>query len=38
MMNMVRVLNTIDKLEDFKNFIKKAGSVGELKGFLGKSV
>ncbi|MBF0466330.1 MAG: hypothetical protein HQK94_14755 [Nitrospirae bacterium] len=38
LMNMVRVLNTIDKLEEFKNFIKKAGSVDEMKLFLGKSV
>jgi hypothetical protein len=38
LMNMVRVLNTINKLEEFKNFIKKAGSVDELKEFLGKSV
>ncbi len=38
LMNMVRVLNTIDKLEEFKNLIKKAGSVDELKGYLGKGV
>ena len=38
LMNMVRVLNTIDKLEEFKNFIKKAGSVDELREFLGKSI
>jgi len=38
LMNMVRVLNTIDKLEDFKNFIKRAGSVDELKEFLGNSI
>ncbi len=38
LMNMVKALNTIDKLEDFKNFIKKAGSVDELKEFLMKRV
>ncbi|MEO5358605.1 MAG: hypothetical protein H7844_15090 [Nitrospirae bacterium YQR-1] len=38
LMNMVRVINTIDKLEEFKNLIKKAGSVDELQGFLEKSV
>ncbi|MBF0519605.1 MAG: hypothetical protein HQK92_07775 [Nitrospirae bacterium] len=38
LMNIVRVLNTIEKLEDFKNIIRKAGSVDELKNFLGKSI
>jgi hypothetical protein len=37
-MNMVRVLNTIDKLENFRNFIRKAGSIDELKEFLTRSV
>ena len=38
LMNMVRILNTVDKLEEFKNLIKKTGSVDELKEFLGKNV
>ncbi|MBF0466226.1 MAG: hypothetical protein HQK88_04725 [Nitrospirae bacterium] len=38
LMNMVRAINTIDKLEEFKNLIKNAGSVSELKDFLAKSV
>ncbi|WP_420264419.1 hypothetical protein [Candidatus Magnetominusculus dajiuhuensis] len=38
LMNMVRVMSTVDKLEEFKNLIRKAGSVDDLKGFLGKSV
>ncbi|MEO5358671.1 MAG: hypothetical protein H7844_15430 [Nitrospirae bacterium YQR-1] len=38
LMNMVKAINTIDKLEEFKNLIKKAGSVDELQGFLEKSV
>ncbi len=38
LMNMVRVINTVDKLEVFKNLIKKAGSVNELKEFLGKNI
>lgn len=38
LMNIVRAINTVDKLEDFKNLIKKTGSMNELKDFLGKSV
>jgi hypothetical protein len=38
LMNMVRAIPTVDKLEEFKNLIKKAGSVDELKGFWGKSI
>ncbi|MEO5357893.1 MAG: hypothetical protein H7844_11430 [Nitrospirae bacterium YQR-1] len=38
LMNMVKAINTIDKLEAFKNLIKKAGSVDELKVFLVKNV
>lgn len=38
LMNIVRAINTLDKLEEFKNFIKKAASVDELKEFLGKNV
>ncbi|MEO5357770.1 MAG: hypothetical protein H7844_10790, partial [Nitrospirae bacterium YQR-1] len=38
LMNIVKAISTIDKLEDFKNFIKKAGSVDELNEFLTKSV
>jgi hypothetical protein len=37
LMNIVRVINTVDKLEEFKNLIKKADSVVELKEFLGMS-
>ncbi|MBF0464522.1 MAG: hypothetical protein HQK88_09260 [Nitrospirae bacterium] len=38
LMNMVKALNTVDKLEEFKNLIKLAGSMDELKAFLGKSL
>ncbi|MEO5357658.1 MAG: hypothetical protein H7844_10220 [Nitrospirae bacterium YQR-1] len=38
MMNMVRAINKMDKLEEFKNLIKKAGSVDELKEFLTNSI
>ncbi|MBF0617866.1 MAG: hypothetical protein HQK88_13755, partial [Nitrospirae bacterium] len=38
LMNIVRAINTIDKLEDFKNLIKKADSIDELKEFLGRIV
>ncbi|MBF0458773.1 MAG: hypothetical protein HQK99_12865 [Nitrospirae bacterium] len=38
LMNMVRVVDSVDKLEEFKNLIRKAGSVDELKDFLGKGV
>ncbi|QWR76558.1 hypothetical protein [Candidatus Magnetomonas plexicatena] len=38
LMNMVRTMNSIDKLEEFKNLIKKAVSTDELKEFLGNSV
>ncbi|MBF0519709.1 MAG: Rpn family recombination-promoting nuclease/putative transposase [Nitrospirae bacterium] len=38
LMNIVRAISTVDKLEEFKNLIRKAGSVYELKEFLGKSV
>ncbi|MEO5355793.1 MAG: hypothetical protein H7844_00660 [Nitrospirae bacterium YQR-1] len=34
LINSVKAISTIEKLEDFKNFIKKAGSVDELKEFL----
>ncbi|MBF0567601.1 MAG: hypothetical protein HQK95_01920 [Nitrospirae bacterium] len=35
LMNMVRAIDSIDKLEEFKNLIRKTGSVDELKGFWG---
>jgi hypothetical protein len=38
LMNMVRAINTIDKLEELKNLIKRAGSVDELREFLGKNI
>ncbi|MBF0486693.1 MAG: hypothetical protein HQK98_00895 [Nitrospirae bacterium] len=38
LMNMVRAIPTVNKLEEFKNLIKKAGSVDELRGFWGRSV
>ncbi|MBF0536461.1 MAG: hypothetical protein HQK90_15815 [Nitrospirae bacterium] len=38
LMNMVRAMNTVDQLENFKNLIKNSGSVDELKEFLGKNV
>ncbi len=38
LMNMVRAINTIDTLGEFKNLIRKAGSVDELKEFLGKNI
>ncbi|MEO5358667.1 MAG: Yae1 family protein [Nitrospirae bacterium YQR-1] len=37
LMKIVKGINTIDKLEAFKNLIKKADSVDELKEFLTKS-
>ncbi|MEO5358795.1 MAG: hypothetical protein H7844_16080, partial [Nitrospirae bacterium YQR-1] len=37
-MNMVRAIDTVDKLEEFKNLIKKAGSVDELREFLSNSI
>lgn len=36
LMNMVRAIPTVDKLEEFKNLIKKAGSVDDLKEFFGR--
>ncbi|KWT94629.1 hypothetical protein [Candidatus Magnetominusculus xianensis] len=38
LMNMVRVIPTVDKLEEFKNLIKKADSVDGLRGFWGRSI
>ncbi len=38
LMNMVRAINTVDKLEVFRNLIKKAGSVDELKEFFTNSI
>ncbi|MBF0464250.1 MAG: hypothetical protein HQK94_04095 [Nitrospirae bacterium] len=38
LMNIVRAVNTLDKLEEFKNLIKTASSVEALKEFLSKSV
>ncbi|MBF0552988.1 MAG: Yae1 family protein, partial [Nitrospirae bacterium] len=38
LMTRARAITTIDKLEEFKNLIKKAASVDELKGFLDNSV
>lgn len=35
---MVRVTGSVDRLEKFKNLIKTAASVDELKGFLVKSI
>ncbi|MEO5360185.1 MAG: hypothetical protein H7843_07010 [Nitrospirota bacterium] len=37
LMNMVRAIPTVDKLEGFKNLIKKADSADELKGFFGEA-
>ncbi|MBF0552963.1 MAG: hypothetical protein HQK96_00230 [Nitrospirae bacterium] len=37
LMNMVRIMPTVDELEEFKNLIKKTGLVDELRGFLGKN-
>lgn len=33
LMGKVRAVDSIDKLEAFKNLIKKAGSLDELNGF-----
>ncbi|WP_420267040.1 hypothetical protein [Candidatus Magnetominusculus dajiuhuensis] len=38
LMDMVRVIDSLDKIEEFKNLIRKAGSVDELKDFLGKGI
>ncbi|MEO5356740.1 MAG: hypothetical protein H7844_05505 [Nitrospirae bacterium YQR-1] len=38
LMNMVRAISTVVKLEEFKNLIKKADSTDELKEFLTKNV
>ncbi|MEO5355939.1 MAG: hypothetical protein H7844_01410 [Nitrospirae bacterium YQR-1] len=38
LMDMVRIVPTVDKLEEFKNLIKKSGSIEELKEFLGKNI
>ncbi|MBF0520121.1 MAG: hypothetical protein HQK92_10380 [Nitrospirae bacterium] len=38
LMNIVRAINTLDKLEDFKNLIRSADLIDELKDFLGKNV
>jgi predicted transposase YdaD len=38
LMNMVRAISTVDKLEEFKNLIKKAGSGDDLKGFWEKNM
>ncbi|WP_420264349.1 hypothetical protein [Candidatus Magnetominusculus dajiuhuensis] len=39
LMNMVRAIPTVDiNLEEIKNLIRKAGSVDELRGFLGKGI
>ncbi|MBF0568472.1 MAG: hypothetical protein HQK95_06335 [Nitrospirae bacterium] len=38
LMDKVRVLPTVDKLDEFKNLIRKAASLDELKDFLGKNV
>ncbi|MBF0458751.1 MAG: hypothetical protein HQK99_12755 [Nitrospirae bacterium] len=37
LMSLVRIMPTVDKLEEFKNLIKKAGSLDELREFLGQS-
>ncbi|MBF0320644.1 MAG: hypothetical protein HQL01_12665 [Nitrospirae bacterium] len=33
LMDMVRAISTVDKLEEFKNLIRKAGSLDELRGY-----
>ncbi|MBF0517771.1 MAG: hypothetical protein HQK97_11765 [Nitrospirae bacterium] len=38
LMSKVRIMHALDELEEFKSLIKKAGSVDELKEFLGKCV
>ncbi|KWT82791.1 hypothetical protein [Candidatus Magnetominusculus xianensis] len=38
LMDMARVVDSIDKLEAFKNLIKKAGSLDELRGFLRENI
>ncbi|MBF0515927.1 MAG: hypothetical protein HQK97_02250 [Nitrospirae bacterium] len=37
LMPLVRAVDCVDKLEEFKNLIKTATAVDELKGFLGQS-
>ncbi|WP_420263798.1 hypothetical protein [Candidatus Magnetominusculus dajiuhuensis] len=37
LMDMLRVVDSIDKLVEFKNLIKKTDSLDELKGFFGKT-
>ncbi|MBF0458901.1 MAG: hypothetical protein HQK99_13520 [Nitrospirae bacterium] len=37
LMGMVRTVDSVDKLEGFKNLIRKAASLDELKGFFAKS-
>ncbi|MBF0519624.1 MAG: Yae1 family protein [Nitrospirae bacterium] len=38
LMSVVRAINSLDKLEELKNLIKKASSVDELKMFLANSI
>ncbi|MBF0458834.1 MAG: hypothetical protein HQK99_13170 [Nitrospirae bacterium] len=38
LMDMVRVVNSVDKLKEFRNLIKKSNSLDELKDFLDKSI
>ena len=38
LMDMVRAIGTVDKLEEFKNLIRKTGLLEELKVFLGSGV
>ncbi|MBF0488001.1 MAG: hypothetical protein HQK98_07550 [Nitrospirae bacterium] len=38
LMDMVSVIGNVDKLEEFKNLIKKSDSLDELKRFLGKGM
>jgi hypothetical protein len=38
LMNMVRVIPTVDKLEEFKNLIKKTSTLDALKEFLGENI
>ncbi|MEO5361648.1 MAG: hypothetical protein H7843_14595 [Nitrospirota bacterium] len=38
LMDMARVVDSVDKLEALKNLIKKAGSLDELRGFLRENI
>ncbi|MBF0517549.1 MAG: hypothetical protein HQK97_10625 [Nitrospirae bacterium] len=38
LMNLVMAVDSVDKLEEFKNLIKKVSTLDELKAFLDKSL